>query len=578
MQWILVMIAAVILYFGSPSITLAQESNFSANENATDSETMLTTSNENESSASVIILHNDEKVDLDATLNSNSLEKILTLPGKSVSNHEVQTTIPTTSEGEVKVEKVAEVLTTETKEKEKTNPILNVNLLGLNISLLDEDSLISLSSNDTDSLLSVEVIDKIGIDVLSQKEERKGSLATINVDSNTLGKINAELLSFEREQGTYQYTGAVANVDIQDSLLKSVTGDINVSLLKKNENRKGVLGVDIRHSDLLGDIGLDVISAKSEESEFAQIEETKLLGLHLNNFLIGENDLNVLNNKTEIVGDKKHTQSTLLNANLKIVGENNISLIDINKEQSPKLTKTHSGLLSVQLNNSLLGNVDSTILESEYVSNEKENSIGNGKSKDEPTNQSSIRLIGNNKTNQPIISLISRNNNISEKDDWEFIGSEFQPFDPIHTIIESSLTENELNNVEHKENMNDKTVRDQINEWIELGKEIIANEMNSIIQNINDSKDTRFQVIERIQNLPSQSEITTNHNNHSQSSHSTTANVFDGQSKIAGYVLNEIIRNEVNKSKLKWQQNNLSNQWIKPPPWKPPIQNSFFTK
>ena len=411
-----------------------------------------------------------------------------------------------------------------------------------------------------------------------EKEERKGSLATINVDSNTLGKINAELLSFEREQGTYQYTGAVANVDIQDSLLKSVTGDINVSLLKKNENRKGVLGVDIRHSDLLGDIGLDVISAKSEESEFAQIEETKLLGLHLNNFLIGENDLNVLNNKTEIVGDKKHTQSTLLNANLKIVGENNISLIDINKEQSPKLTKTHSGLLSVQLNNSLLGNVDSTILESEYVSNEKENSIGNGKSKDEPTNQSSIRLIGNNKTNQPIISLISRNNKISEKDDWEFIGSEFQPFDPIHTIIESSLTENELNNVEHKENMNDKTVRDQINEWIELGKEIIANEMNSIIQNINDSKDTRFQVIERIQNLPSQSEITTNHNNHSQSSHSTTANVSDGQSKIAGYVLNEIIRNEVNKSKLKWQQNNLSNQWIKPPPWKPPIQNSFFTK
>ena len=74
MQWILVMIAAVILYFGSPSITLA-ESNFSANENATDSETMLTTSNENESSASVIILHNDEKVDLDATLNSNSLRR-----------------------------------------------------------------------------------------------------------------------------------------------------------------------------------------------------------------------------------------------------------------------------------------------------------------------------------------------------------------------------------------------------------------------------------------------------------------------------------------------------------------------
>ena len=100
----------------------------------------------------------------------------MTLPGKSVSNHEVQTTIPTTSEGEVKVGKVAEVLTTETKEKEKTNPILNVNLLGLNISLLDEDSLISLSSNDTDSLLSVEVIDKIGIDVLSRKRRKKRKL------------------------------------------------------------------------------------------------------------------------------------------------------------------------------------------------------------------------------------------------------------------------------------------------------------------------------------------------------------------------------------------------------------------
>lgn len=574
LQWILVIIAAVILSIGSPSDALAQENTLSANENVPDSGTISATK-ENSSPVSVILLHNDETVDLNVNSNVDSQENP-THSVQSDSVKEVPTTIPSTSAIEVKnsnvknnpvvVEKTS---VEETKRKQNSNPILNVNLLGLDISLLGEDSLIGLhSNNDTKSVLSVSLTDKIGVDVLSKKDDLKSSLANIKIDSNALGKINAELLSFEREQGTHQYTGSALNVGIKDSLLKSVTGDIHLSILSKDQNRKGVANLDIRNSDLLGEIGLNVISGKSESSEFGKIEETKLLGLYLNNFLIGENDLNVLNNRTQIVGDKKYTQSVLLNANLKLVGENNISLLDINKEHSPNYTKTHSGLLAVQLNNSLLGNVNSSVLQNEYVTlknAEGKTVIGitnNGFDK-----QSTIHSIGKD---QAVISLSPKKS--SEREFLEYFGL-IQPFDPSNIIIdkENAFTENELD-IEGSEN----SVRNKVNEWFKQGKEVIANEVNSILQQINNSKETRIQVMERIQSLTSQNEVTTNHSNHSNSG-TTNANISDGQSHIAGYVLNEIIRSEINKSKLKWQQNDLSNQWIKPPPWKPPIQDSFFT-
>lgn len=656
MKRISVIIAAVVLVLGSPSISFAKDLEISDNESA-GSNTLSVSSNEVNvdgglaeyaytdvgNSDNSVNTHSglestQEKTAADAgllnDLGTKVEEQIKTAENTVDANNAVaveKENLSATSQKEASIQADSQIKadqnSVDSVVKVKSNkPLLSVNLLGINISIGNSNSLISISTEGGKSgLLSLGVSDLLEVGLLSGQSTPEGKLTDgsvldLGLNTKLLGNANVKLLSAKND--AQQKSGGVLNVGIQNSmLLKPITGDVNLGLLSGSESQEGetkkssqgLLSLGLKDSMLLGDLGVGVVSSKSEEKVGESSLSKGVLQLDLNNNLLGSNHVGLLETNKQTKGDVTVSQSGIVavDHSSNVVGDLHLGVGEVNQYQSPTLTKTESVLVTANLTHSLLGNNRLDVLGTTITETENSKSISGGIVSIDLLDETHIGIGEYQKTIQPPSGKDGKggkdgqsnggnndssnnpgNNNSggnSGKDSGNSTGNIPNPNDGNgsantpgnDSTNKDGVTANEPSaNVDNKivDNSNP-TVGQLLNELLNNGKQMIISGASNFIQAIERATETQREVRERIGNLSSPKEIapTQSHSNSNSNSSGSSSNGFDGQSQIVGYISQDILKSIADKSRLKSLEIALSDQWLKPPLDKPPIQISFFS-
>jgi hypothetical protein len=249
------------------------------------------------------------------------------LSNATTETHTKDAVLEETPQSETVVSSDDEVQTDEVTVPE--NPLLAVNLLGVNLNLLGQEPI------------------QIGLQS-SEGTINSDSLLDLGLKLPAVGNINLDLLS---------------NVNQTDS-----DGDLS--------SNSDLLGLGINDSLLLGNLNLDVLP----QTQDTQGNESKALATIDVNNMFGDTSFGVIEENTNVTGEVKTVSSGLVDVDTKdsLAGDAHIGVGEITKTETPDSTETDAGLINVGIDNPITGDTQIAVLDSQQTETSDGKTVSGG--------------------------------------------------------------------------------------------------------------------------------------------------------------------------------------------------------